>query len=110
MTDEHPQPSQKTRKAGPPAASLALAMSVAKYFEPGLCRAAREVAKQVGTAVSEWPSEAARQHIDENDIDRMASALVNTEVFTGRHAQHAYPNSRAFGPTMNTCSHAGQVE
>jgi serine/threonine-protein kinase HipA len=60
-------------------ASLALAMSVAKYFELDSA-AAREIAKQVGTAVSKWRNEAARQGINKNEIDRMASAFEHEDL------------------------------
>ncbi len=60
-------------------ASLALAMSVAKYFELDAANA-RETAKQVGKAVSKWRGEAARHGITKNEIDRMASAFEHEDM------------------------------
>jgi serine/threonine-protein kinase HipA len=60
-------------------ASLALAMSVAKYFELDTAKA-REIAKQVGKAVSKWRNEAARHGIAKNEIDRMASAFEHEDL------------------------------
>jgi serine/threonine-protein kinase HipA len=55
-------------------ASLTLAMSVALYFELDAAKA-REIAKQVGKAVSKRHNEAALHGIGKNEIDRMASAF-----------------------------------
>ena len=55
-------------------ASLDLAKSVAKYFELGAGKA-REIAKEVGKAVSKWRVEAAHHGIAKGEIDRMASAF-----------------------------------
>jgi serine/threonine-protein kinase HipA len=60
-------------------ASLALAMSVAKYFELDTAQA-REIAAQVGRAVSKWRSEAARHGITKSEIDRMASAFEHEDL------------------------------
>ncbi len=60
-------------------ASLALAMSVAKYFELDTAKA-REMAKQVGKAVSKWRNEAAQHGIGKNEIDRMASAFEHGDL------------------------------
>jgi serine/threonine-protein kinase HipA len=60
-------------------ASLALAMSVAKYFELETNKA-REISKEVGKAVSKWRNEAARQGIGKSEIDRMASAFEHEDL------------------------------
>jgi serine/threonine-protein kinase HipA len=60
-------------------ASLALAMDVAKYFELDAAKA-REIAKQVGKAVSKWRVEAAHHGIAKNEIDRMASAFEHKDL------------------------------
>jgi serine/threonine-protein kinase HipA len=60
-------------------ASLALAMSVAKYFELDPAKA-RAIAAQVGKAVSKWRDEAARHGIGKNQIDRMASAFEHADL------------------------------
>jgi serine/threonine-protein kinase HipA len=60
-------------------ASLALAMSVARYFELDTAKA-REIAKQVGKAVSKWRNEAARHGISKNEIVRMASAFEHHDL------------------------------
>jgi serine/threonine-protein kinase HipA len=60
-------------------ASLALAMDVAKYFELDAGKA-KEIAKQVGKAVSKWRVEAARHGIAKNEIDRMASAFEHKDL------------------------------
>jgi serine/threonine-protein kinase HipA len=60
-------------------ASLTLAMSVAKYFELDTAQA-REIAAQVGRAVSKWRSEAARHGITKGEIDRMASAFEHEDL------------------------------
>jgi serine/threonine-protein kinase HipA len=60
-------------------ASLALAMSVAKYFELDAAKA-REIAKQVGKAVSTWRNEAAHHGVGKNEIDRMASAFEHEDL------------------------------
>jgi serine/threonine-protein kinase HipA len=60
-------------------ASLALAMSVAKYFELDAAKA-REIAKQVGKAVSTWRNKAAHHGVGKNEIDRMASAFEHEDL------------------------------
>jgi serine/threonine-protein kinase HipA len=60
-------------------ASLALAMSVAKYFELDAAKA-REIAKQVGKAVSTWRNEATHHGVGKNEIDRMASAFEHEDL------------------------------
>jgi serine/threonine-protein kinase HipA len=60
-------------------ASLALAMSVARYFELDAAKA-RDIAKQVGKAVSKWRAEAARHGLGKNEIDRMASAFDHEDL------------------------------
>ncbi len=60
-------------------ASLALAMSVARYFELDAAKA-REIAKQVGKTVSTWRNEAAHHGVGKNEIDRMASAFEHKDL------------------------------
>ena len=60
-------------------ASLALAMSVTKYFELDMPQA-HEIAKQVGKATSKWRNEAAGYGISKNEIDRMASAFEHEDL------------------------------
>ena len=54
-------------------------MEVAGYFELDDAKA-REIAKQVGTAVSKWRDEAARHGLTKNEIDRMASAFEHEDL------------------------------
>jgi serine/threonine-protein kinase HipA len=60
-------------------ASLMLAMEVAGYFELDAGNA-REIAKQVGKAVSKWRAEAARHGLTKQEIDRMASAFEHEDL------------------------------
>jgi serine/threonine-protein kinase HipA len=60
-------------------ASLALAMSVSKYFELDAAKA-REIAEGVGRAVSKWRVEAAHHGIAKGEIDRMASAFERKDL------------------------------
>src|SRR5580693_206199 len=60
-------------------ASLALAMSVAKYFQLDAAKAL-EIAKQVGKAVSTWRNEAAHHGVGKNEIDRMTSAFEHEDL------------------------------
>ena len=60
-------------------ASLALAMSVAEYFELDAANA-KKIAKEVGKAVSTWRAEASRQGIAKGQIDRMASAFEHEDL------------------------------
>jgi serine/threonine-protein kinase HipA len=60
-------------------ASLTLALEVAEYFDLDEGKA-REIAKQVGKAVSKWRDEAARQGLTKNEIDRMASAFEHEDL------------------------------
>jgi serine/threonine-protein kinase HipA len=55
-------------------ASLTLAIEVAGYFELDAGKA-REIASQVGKAVSKWRDEAVRQGLTRQEIDRMAQLL-----------------------------------
>ena len=55
-------------------ASLALAKEVAGYFDLDNGQA-RDIAKQVGKAVSKWRDEAARHGLAKSEIDRMSSAF-----------------------------------
>ena len=61
-------------------ASLSLAMEVAGYFELDNAEA-RDIAAQVGKAVSNWRDEAAGQGISRNEIDRMASAFEHEDLW-----------------------------
>jgi serine/threonine-protein kinase HipA len=60
-------------------ASLTLAMEVAGYFELADAKA-REIAADVGRAVSKWREEAARYNLTKNEIDRMASAFEHDDL------------------------------
>ncbi len=60
-------------------ASMALAMEVAGYFELDANKA-RDIAAQVGIAVSKWRAEAARQGLNKAEIDRMASAFEHEDL------------------------------
>jgi HipA N-terminal domain len=60
-------------------ASLALALDVAGYFELDAAQA-REIAGQVGKAVSKWRDEAARRGLSKTEIDRMASAFEHKDL------------------------------
>jgi serine/threonine-protein kinase HipA len=60
-------------------ASLALAMEVAGYFELDDGKA-RDIAKQVGKAVSKWRDEAARHGLTKSEIDRMSSAFEHDDL------------------------------
>jgi serine/threonine-protein kinase HipA len=64
-------------------ASLALALEVAEYFELD-ANQGREIAKQVGKAVSKWRDEAARHGLAKGEIDRMASAFEHEDLKTAR--------------------------
>jgi len=64
-------------------ASLALALDVAGYFGIDASRA-RDIAAQVGQAVSKWRNEAARHGLTKPDIDRMASAFEHRDVEMAR--------------------------
>jgi serine/threonine-protein kinase HipA len=60
-------------------ASLALEMEVAEYFELDTGEA-REIAKQVGKAVSKWRDEAARHSLTKGEIDRITSAFEHDDL------------------------------
>jgi serine/threonine-protein kinase HipA len=60
-------------------ASLPVAMGVAGYFDLE-DKKAREIAAQVGEAVSTWRDEAAKQGIKKSEIDRMASAFEHEDL------------------------------
>jgi serine/threonine-protein kinase HipA len=60
-------------------ASLALAMEVAGYFDLDDGKA-RDIAKQVGKAVSKWRDEGARHGLAKGEIDRMASAFEHDDL------------------------------
>ena len=54
-------------------------MEVAGYFELDAGKA-RDIAKQVGKAVSEWRVEAARHGMNKAEMDRMASAFDHDDL------------------------------
>jgi serine/threonine-protein kinase HipA len=54
-------------------------MEVAGYFELDDGKA-RDIAKQVGKAVSKWRDEAARHGLNKAEIDRMASAFDHEDL------------------------------
>jgi len=60
-------------------ASLALALDVAGYFELDAAQA-REIAGQVGKAVSKWRDESAPHGLSKAEIDRMASAFEHEDL------------------------------
>lgn len=60
-------------------ASMALAMEVAGYFELDADKS-RDIAAQVGIAVSKWRAEAARHGLNKAEIDRMASAFEHEDL------------------------------
>jgi serine/threonine-protein kinase HipA len=55
-------------------------MSIARYIFELDAAKAREIAAQVGKAVSKWRVEAARHGIGKNEIDRMASAFEHKNL------------------------------
>jgi serine/threonine-protein kinase HipA len=60
-------------------ASFSLAMEVAGYFDLDEGKA-RDIAAQVGKAVSKWRAEAAREGLTKSEIDRMASAFEHEDL------------------------------
>jgi serine/threonine-protein kinase HipA len=64
-------------------ASLALAFDVAGYFGLDASRA-RDIAAQVGRAVSNWRNEASRHRLTKPAIDRMASAFEHRDMEMAR--------------------------
>ena len=60
-------------------ASLALAMEVAGYFDLDDGKA-RDIAKQVGKAVSKWRDEAARHGFAKGEINRVSSAFDHDDL------------------------------
>jgi serine/threonine-protein kinase HipA len=64
-------------------ASLALALDVAGYFELGAGRA-REIAAQVGKAVSKWRDVATGHGLTRSEADRMASAFEHGDLEMAR--------------------------
>ena len=69
-------------------ASLALAKEVARYFELDTGKA-RDIAKQVGKAVSKWSNEAARHGLTKREIDRMSSAFEHDDLKAAVTAPHS---------------------
>jgi serine/threonine-protein kinase HipA len=59
---------------------------VAGYFDLDDGKA-RNIAKQVGKAVSKWRDEAARHGLTKNEIDRMASAFEHEDLEMARSGQ-----------------------
>ena len=74
-------------------ASLALATEVAGYFELDADKA-REIAAQVGNAVSKWRDEAARHGLTTPEIDRMASAFEHQDLEMARDSEPRRSASR----------------
>jgi serine/threonine-protein kinase HipA len=68
---------------GDPTASLDLAFSVAGYFELKP-EDARQIAREVGRAVSNWRTQAAGIGIAAREIDRMSSAFEHTDLAKAR--------------------------
>ena len=64
-------------------ASLVLALEVAGYFELDNA-AAKEIAAEVGKAVSEWRAEGARHGLAKTELDRMASAFEHEDLARAR--------------------------
>ncbi len=62
-------------------ASLPLAIEVAGYFELDNNRA-KEIAAEVGRAVSKWQNEAARLGVTKSEVERMASAFDHEDLRT----------------------------
>jgi serine/threonine-protein kinase HipA len=60
-------------------ASLHLALEVAAYFELDNKRA-KEIAAEVGKAVSKWGKEAARLGLSKSEVERMASAFDHEDL------------------------------
>ncbi|HKU24897.1 MAG TPA: type II toxin-antitoxin system HipA family toxin [Candidatus Sulfotelmatobacter sp.] len=60
-------------------ASLPLAMDVAEYFELD-GRKAKQIATEVGKAVSQWRNEAAHRGLSKSEIERMASAFDHKDL------------------------------
>jgi serine/threonine-protein kinase HipA len=67
-------------------ASLALALEVAGYFELDYGKS-RDIANQVGKAVSKWRDQAARHGLTKNEVDRMASAFEHEDLTAARAAR-----------------------
>ena len=67
-------------------ASLALAVEVAGYFDLDDGKA-RDIAKQVGKAVSKWRGEAARHGLAKSQIDRLSSAFEHEDLKAALAAQ-----------------------
>jgi serine/threonine-protein kinase HipA len=62
-----------------PSASLNIAISVAHYFDLEILQA-KQIAKEVGSAVSLWKSQALHLKIKKKEIDRMASAFEHEDL------------------------------
>ena len=60
-------------------ASLELALEVAAYFELN-DGDARQVATEVARSVNRWRQVAARHHLTNNELDRMASAFDHEDL------------------------------
>jgi len=75
-------------------ASLALAMEVARYFELDDGKA-RDVAKQVGKAVSKWRDEAARHGLAKGEIERTSSAFEHDDLKAADYFVHGPRRKRS---------------
>ena len=64
-------------------ASLVPAVEVAGYFDLDDGKA-RDIAKQVGKAVSKWRDEAVRHGLNKGEMDRMASAFEDEDLRAAR--------------------------
>jgi serine/threonine-protein kinase HipA len=64
-------------------ASMALAYSVADYFDLGP-KDARRIAAEVGKAVATWRKVAAKLGLSPREIDRMASAFEHEDLKAAR--------------------------
>ena len=84
-------------------ASLVLAMEVAGYFELD-ADAARDIAAQVGNAVSDWRAEAARHGVTKAEIDRMASAFEHQDLEMARNRQSRHRNVKGRVPGLRGAS------
>ena len=73
-------------------ASLELALSVAEYFELSQPKA-RQIAREVGEAVSAWQKVAAAVGLTGKEIDRMASAFEHRELSESTNAARHQPGA-----------------
>jgi len=78
-TDIKPRILSTAIDSGDPAASLALAFSVAQYFEL-TAAAAHDIAAAVGRVVAGWREEAAQLGLTKRECDRVASAFEHEDL------------------------------